>query len=103
MRWWMWVILAVAAAVWTGLLAWWLWRRARNLMNTAENALSRLEEAVGQRHPDVGTLPRPIVALGDVDAARAYRNERRLARALRRQERYARYRIRWGQWSHFNE
>ncbi|SNS39477.1 hypothetical protein SAMN06309944_0077 [Micrococcales bacterium KH10] len=102
MWWWIWVTLVVASLAGYVVLGIWLWRRGANLIKTADDCLAVFDR-LDQVDPNIGTRPRPVTALGDIAAAREYREERRRAKYARRDAKYDRHRIRWQQWSTFNE
>lgn len=100
---WIWLALFIAALVYIGVVLWWLWRRGTHLVRITSDAAERLGIAFDEDYSDEWSQPRPVVALGDIPAARAYREQRRQAKIDRRRARYDRHRERWRSWLSFNE
>ncbi|GAA2247756.1 hypothetical protein GCM10010401_21950 [Rarobacter faecitabidus] len=100
---WIWLALVVAALAFMVGVLWWLWQRGRHLAEVMGEASSVLGEAFDQDFADEFTTARPVTALGDVQAAREYREERRAAKFARRRAKFDRHRERWRSWLRFNE
>lgn len=102
---WMWTLLIVGTLAGATVLARALWRKVRavgHAMGELGNAISGVESRTVSQ-PRLWSHPRPATALGDVEAALEYRDQREVARFTQRGLRLARNRVRWQQWNRFNE